>query len=119
MRRPVELNVSNVVHSYGEGPVLRDVSVSARPGETLVLLGPSGCGKTTLLRIIAGLERPAAGSVRLGDKVVADAGADSIFVPPERRRVGMVFQDGALFPHVTVAENVGFGLGKAGRAGRV
>ena len=106
---PVELSVTGIEHSYGEGPVLRGVDADADAGTTLVLLGPSGCGKTTLLRVIAGLERPSAGSVRLGAHVVA--GPD-VFVPAERRRVGMVFQDGALFPHLTVAKNVAFGLGR-------
>jgi iron(III) transport system ATP-binding protein len=114
---PVELSVTGVEHTYGEGPVLRSVDAHAAAGSTLVLLGPSGCGKTTLLRVIAGLERPTAGEVRLGDRVVA---GPSQFVPAERRRVGMVFQDGALFPHLTVARNVGFGLGRSGdAAGRV
>jgi iron(III) transport system ATP-binding protein len=116
---PVELIVSGVEHGYGDGLVLRDVSVHATAGETLALLGPSGCGKTTLLRIIAGLERPSQGSVQLGDRLVAQAGKGGTFVSPERRRVGMVFQDGALFPHLTVAENVGFGLDKTGRADRI
>ncbi len=107
VRGPVELSVSGIEHSYGEGPVLRGVDVDAAAGSTLVLLGPSGCGKTTLLRVIAGLERPDAGSVRLGEHVVASV---NTFVPTERRRVGMVFQDGALFPHLDVARNVGFGL---------
>ncbi len=107
VRGPVELSVTGIEHSYGDGPVLRGVDVDAAAGSTLVLLGPSGCGKTTLLRVIAGLERPDAGSVRLGDHLVASRGT---FVPAERRRVGMVFQDGALFPHLDVARNVGFGL---------
>lgn len=110
---PVELSVTGVEHSYGEGPVLRGVDVCASAGSTLVLLGPSGCGKTTLLRVIAGLERPTAGEVRLGDRVVV---GPSVFVPAERRRVGMVFQDGALFPHLTVARNVAFGLARGGDA---
>ncbi len=84
-------------------------------GEFVALLGPSGCGKTTLLRLIAGFEIPDAGTVEIGGRPVAG----STWVPPERRHVGMVFQDYALFPHLTVAENVGFGLIRNGRAARV
>ena len=84
------------------------------PGAIVALLGPSGCGKTTLLRTIAGLERLDGGEVRIGDAVVSGPGAH---VPPERRRVGMVFQDWALFPHLTVAQNVGYGLPRVDRRG--
>ena len=80
----------------------------------LALLGPSGCGKTTLLRTIAGLERPDHGSIIIGDRVVSD---DSRWIAPEKRRVGMVFQDWALFPHLTVGRNVGYGLDRAERNG--
>lgn len=83
------------------------ISFELSGGEILALVGPSGCGKTTTLRIIAGLERPDAGSVRLNDRVVA---SESVFIPPEKRGVGMVFQDHALFPHLTVSENIAFGL---------
>jgi iron(III) transport system ATP-binding protein len=86
---------------------VNDISFELNAGEILVLVGPSGCGKTTTLRMIAGLERPDSGVVRLNDRVVA---SDSVFVPPEKRGVGMVFQDHALFPHLTVAENIAFGL---------
>ena len=82
----------------------------------MALLGPSGCGKTTLLRLIAGFEQPDTGEIRLGDQLVAGPRTS---VPPERRQVGLVFQDYALFPHLTVAENIGFGLPRAGRAQRV
>jgi iron(III) transport system ATP-binding protein len=108
---PVELEVVGVEHGYSEGLVLRGVDISAAAGSTLVLLGPSGCGKTTLLRLIAGLDRPSAGVVKLGGEVVASS---TKFVPPERRHVGLVFQDGALFPHLTVAKNVAFGVGRDG-----
>ncbi|MEZ5341122.1 MAG: ABC transporter ATP-binding protein [Acidimicrobiales bacterium] len=87
--------------------MLRDVSLSASKGEVLVLLGPSGCGKTTLLRLIAGLDRPDGGRIAIGGSTVAGDGA---WVPPEKRQVGMVFQDWALFPHLTVGQNVAFGL---------
>lgn len=96
----------------GTTDVLRGVDVSVEAGATLALLGPSGCGKTTLLRIIAGLERPDEGTVTVGDRLLS---APTEFVAPERRRVGMVFQDWALFPHLSVARNVGFGLARAER----
>jgi iron(III) transport system ATP-binding protein len=93
-----------------------DARLCAERGELVALLGPSGCGKTTLLRLIAGFERPDAGTIELADVPVAGNG---VWVPPERRRVGMVFQDYALFPHLTVAENVGFGVPRKGRGARV
>ena len=98
-----------------DGPdVLDDVEVTVDAGSHLALLGPSGCGKTTLLRAIAGLEPLTAGEIKLGDEVVSGPGRH---LPPERRRVGMVFQDWALFPHMSVAGNVGYGLPRADRAG--
>ena len=102
----VSIEVRNLVAGYGAGPVLRGVDLSVAAGSVLALLGPSGCGKTTLLRCVAGLERPSGGSIRIGDRdVTAGRG-----VPAERRRVGMVFQDGALFPHRTVLRNVNYGI---------
>ena len=85
------------------------VSLALPRGHILALLGPSGCGKTTILRLLAGLEDPEAGAIEIGGRLVAGPG---VYVPPERRRVGMVFQDYALFPHLTVADNVGYGLGR-------
>ena len=111
---PVPVVIEDLSHSYGSGPVLDGVGLEVAPGEHLSLLGPSGCGKTTLLRSIAGLERPERGAIRLGSVEVTGPGA---WVPPERRRVGMVFQDWALFPHMTVAENVSYGLNRNGRGG--
>lgn len=105
--QPRRVTVEDAHLSLGGTPVLRGVSLSIEPGASIALLGPSGCGKTTLLRLIAGLERPDSGIVRLDDQVLS--GNDQ-FIEPEHRRVGMVFQDGALFPHLTVAENVAFGL---------
>ena len=92
---------------YDGAPVVRDVDLQVARGGLTALLGPSGCGKTTLLRAIAGFERPVGGSIAIHGEVVAAAG---IWVPPERRRVAMVFQDGALFPHLTVRRNVGYGV---------
>lgn len=92
-------------------PAVCDISFCLDEGEILALVGPSGCGKTTTLRLIAGLERPDAGEIWLGGRFAA---SQSAFVPPEKRGVGMVFQDHALFPHLNVFDNVAFGLrGKA------
>ncbi|TBO34613.1 ABC transporter ATP-binding protein [Aquabacterium lacunae] len=98
-------------------PVLDGVSLSLMSGEIGVLLGPSGCGKTTLLRVVAGLERPSAGRVSIAGQCVSDPAA-RLQVPAEKRRIGMVFQDFALFPHLTVAGNVAFGLRHLGRTQR-
>lgn len=103
------LEVRNLVKKFhgSEHSAVKDISFELSQDEILTLVGPSGCGKTTTLRLIAGLERPNSGNIRLDDRVVA---SDSVFVPPERRGVGMVFQDHALFPHLTVFENIAFGL---------
>ena len=116
---PTGLAVEGIRFSFGGGrEVLSGLSVEVPPSEVLSLVGPSGCGKTTLLRVVAGLEVPEAGVVRIGGRTVTGPGE---LVPPERRRVGMVFQDWALFPHLSVAGNVGFGLprGSRGDAGRI
>jgi iron(III) transport system ATP-binding protein len=102
-----DVSLRGVSKSFGALQAVREVSLEIERGELMAVLGPSGCGKTTLLRTIAGFERPDAGSVVVGDEVVAGSGR---FVPPERRRIGMVFQDYALFPHLTVRANVAFGL---------
>jgi iron(III) transport system ATP-binding protein len=112
-----DLEVRGLSKRFGSTEVLVGADLSVPAGSIMALLGPSGCGKTTLLRCIAGLERAEAGEVRVGDRCVSGGGT---FVPPERRRIGMVFQDWALFPHLTVAKNVGFGLTKEQRrSGRV
>jgi iron(III) transport system ATP-binding protein len=90
-----------------ESPVIRDVSFCVYPGEVLTLVGPSGCGKTTTLRTIMGFEEADSGEVKRGEEVMQAVG---VFVPPERRKVGFVFQDYALFPHLPVLENVMFGI---------
>jgi iron(III) transport system ATP-binding protein len=90
-----------------------DTSLEVAEGTLLALLGPSGCGKTTILRLIAGLERPEQGRICVGGRQVA---GDSVWVAPEQRRVGLVFQDGALFPHLTVAANISFALNGRPRA---
>ncbi len=97
------LCLSGLAKRYHDIPVLRSFSLRARRGEFITLLGPSGCGKTTLLRLIAGLTRPDAGSIQVG-------GRDLTSVPVHRRNIGLVFQNYALFPHLSVAENIAFGL---------
>jgi len=109
-----DVTVSGVHHAYDAAPVLHDVSVGINAGQSLALLGPSGCGKTTLLRLIAGLERPLQGHISIGDTCVA---GDGHWVPPEQRCVGMVFQDWALFPHLSVEANVAYGLPRSERKG--
>ncbi len=112
--RSAHLRLAGVTRSFdGDTAVLDGVDLTVERGSTVALLGPSGCGKTTLLRVIAGLEVPDQGTVELGEKVMSGPGR---FVAPERRRVGMVFQDWALFPHLSVARNVGFGLPRGERS---
>jgi iron(III) transport system ATP-binding protein len=101
------LTFEAVERRYGETYALRDVEGDAAPGEVIGLLGPSGCGKTTLLRIASGIEKPSAGRVLINEREVA---GPSRFEPPEKRNVGLMFQDFALFPHLTVLDNVAFGL---------
>jgi iron(III) transport system ATP-binding protein len=103
------LKIDDARHGYAEDDVIRGVSVAVTAGEVVGLLGPSGCGKTTLLRLAAGLEPLRGGRVIIGGRVVADA-ADGLHVAPEARRVGLMFQDFALFPHLSVRDNVAFGL---------
>jgi len=112
------LDVSNLTCAFGGRAVVDDVSLTVAAGQVTCLLGPSGCGKSTTLRMIAGVEHPHAGIIRIDGQPVFGAGPT---LPPEARSVGLMFQDFALFPHLTVAQNVAFGLtgDKAARAARV
>ncbi|HEX9859006.1 MAG TPA: ABC transporter ATP-binding protein [Paracoccaceae bacterium] len=104
---PPRLEVQNLSRSFGGLPVVDDLSLSIEPGQVTCLLGPSGCGKSTTLRMIAGVERPDGGRIIIDGRVVCD---EATHMPPEARSVGLMFQDFALFPHLTVAQNVAFGL---------
>ena len=112
MAQTIAVEARHAIKEFGQGPAavraLNDVSISIREGEFFTLLGPSGCGKTTLLRLIAGFEMPTSGQILLN-------GQDITFLPPNKRPVNTVFQSYALFPHLTVAENIGFGLQMQGR----
>ncbi|MCZ7588349.1 MAG: ABC transporter ATP-binding protein [Gaiella sp.] len=110
------IRLDGVTKRFGDVVAVRGANLDVDGGEIVAILGPSGCGKTTLLRAIAGFERPDGGVVEIGGRSVASDGA---WVPPEDRGVGMVFQDYALFPHLTVTENVGFGLPRRDRTRRV
>lgn len=105
------LNVNSLTKRYhpSHPPVVNNVSFTLEAGSITAILGPSGCGKTTTLRLIAGFERPDAGSITLGGRILASS---SVNLPPERREIGFVFQEYALFPHLSVLENVTFGLSK-------
>lgn len=111
--RPLVIRLERVSKHYGGDSIaaVEDISFSVEQGEILVLLGPSGCGKTTTLRLIAGFEAPDGGRIEIGGRTVA---YNTTFLPPEQRGVGMVFQEYALFPHLTVLENVAFGLRRLG-----
>jgi iron(III) transport system ATP-binding protein len=108
------IDAKGVEKAFGRTRAVAGASLRVPSGELVALLGPSGSGKTTLLRVIAGFEAPDAGRVAIGGRPVAGDGA---WVEPEHRRIGMVFQDGALFPHLTVAGNVGFGAARSERVG--
>ena len=101
------LTLENLTRRYGDAEALAGIDLHVAPGEIVCLLGPSGCGKTTLLRIIAGIERPTSGRVLINNREVA---GPAQFVKPEKRGVGLMFQDFALFPHLNILDNVAFGL---------
>ncbi len=109
---PQPLTLDGVTHSYGAGLAVDTVTLEVKGGELVALLGPSGCGKTTLLRVIAGFVSQTSGSVVVGGRRIDDQ-------PPNRREVGIVFQNYALFPHMTVAENIAYGLAARGIAASV
>ena len=120
-RAACSIEIRGLGLDYGGAPVLDGVDLDVPAGSVLALLGPSGCGKSTLLRALAGLHRPRQGSIRFGGRAIDDG---RVHEPPERRDLGMVFQDYALWPHMTVGQNVAFPLQmrkvpKAGRAQRV
>jgi iron(III) transport system ATP-binding protein len=108
-----QLLVENLCVDLGGQRIVSDVSFQLEEGDIGCLLGPSGCGKTTILNTIAGFEPPTGGKIVLGETEVASASEQ---LPPEARRVGMVFQDLALFPHLTVRQNIAFGLKGQARA---
>ena len=110
---PLAIRCRSVSKNFGDATALQDFNLDVWEGTIVALLGPSGCGKTTALRSIAGFERPDKGSIEISEALVFSATID---IPPERRRVGMVFQDYALFPHLTVAQNIGYGLTGSARS---
>ena len=109
------LKLDQVSQAYGSREVVKNLSFELIPGQIGCLLGPSGCGKTTVLRCIAGFEPVSAGHIEIGGETVS---SPARLTPPERRQIGMVFQDYALFPHLTVAGNIAFGLGALGKEAR-
>lgn len=104
-----KIELRGIQKTYGKEPAVRDLDLSIEPGSFLTILGPSGCGKTTTLRAIAGLEEPDAGEIQLGDRIVFSRD-QGIIIPPEHRRLGLIFQSYALWPHMTVERNVTLAL---------
>lgn len=113
-----DIEIKNLTKTYfcSEKPAVNNLSVNIEKGSIITLLGPSGCGKSTTLRLIAGFERADEGTIALAGRIVSDS---STWIPPEKRGVGMVFQDYALFPHLNIAENVGFGYNERDKQKRV
>ena len=118
MQSVPRLEIKNLTRRFGDTDVVRDVSLSVMPGQVTCLLGPSGCGKSTTLRMIAGIDQQNSGEIWVDGKLICDTHTS---VPPEERSIGLMFQDFALFPHLSVAENVAFGLSgsKAQKRARV
>ena len=114
MTEAASLRIEGLTKAFGEQPILTGLNLEVPAGSLTAVLGPSGCGKTTLLRLLAGFERAEGGSVQLGERVLCD---DCTDLAPERRAIGFVPQEGALFPNLDVAANVGFGLSRAQRRG--
>jgi len=104
-----QIRLDGIVKSYGKEVVVKNLNLTVQPGEFLTILGPSGCGKTTTLRMIAGLEEPDRGVIQLGDRVVFSR-SDGVVIPPEARRLGLIFQSYALWPHMTVSKNITLAL---------
>ncbi|KGT86017.1 ABC transporter substrate-binding protein [Erwinia typographi] len=107
MRSPTTIEIKGLSYAFGDRTVLHQLDLTVEGGSTVALLGPSGCGKSTLLKLLAGLLQPQQGEIRFGDRAIASPQSS---LPPERRDIGMVFQDYALWPHMSVAQNVGFPL---------
>jgi iron(III) transport system ATP-binding protein len=105
------VTITGLTKRYGHVGAVADLDLTVRPGELVALLGPSGCGKTTTLRLVAGFLAPDSGEIRVGDRVLS---SPTVVIPPERRRMAMIFQSYALWPHMTVAQNVAYGLRFAG-----
>ena len=101
------ITINHITKSFGDNTVLKDFTETFRDGEFITLLGPSGCGKTTMLRIIAGFEKPTSGELYIDDQLVSGG---KTFVPPEKRGIGMVFQSYAVWPHMNVFDNVAYPL---------
>ncbi len=101
------VTIRNVTKAFGDNVVLREFNQTFEDGEFITLLGPSGCGKTTMLRMIAGFEKPTSGEILIGDRVVS---SEKVFLPPEKRGIGMVFQSYAVWPHMNVQDNVAYPL---------
>jgi iron(III) transport system ATP-binding protein len=110
-----DIRLEHVYKSYGDNHVHEDLNLTIKDGECFTLLGPSGCVKTVMLRMIAGFELPDKGKIYIGENCVAD-GEAKLSVPPEERNLGVVFQDYAVWPHMTVAENIAYPLKVAGKS---
>ncbi|MEE8419562.1 MAG: ABC transporter ATP-binding protein, partial [Dehalococcoidales bacterium] len=108
----IAVRCTGLTKNFGKEPAVRGINLEVEESGFLAILGPSGCGKTTLLRLIAGSETPDAGTIEVGGRIVSGNG---LFVPPEKRRVGIVFQEYALFTHLDVSANIGFGLPRDSR----